>query len=146
MITAQLQLSLKGISLAKVALTNPSPAARAELQSVYQTFTRERFDKASEGGAGWKPLKKGSPPILRKTGEMREGLSIELTLKPKTVARLKNRKAHSKAKMPIEKLLTIHHYGLGRVPERRILVQPDVKTATRMALIRIRAVKKALSK
>lgn len=117
-----------------------------EVQEAYEEVVLEEFDRNSTGGGDWEPIawetaqRKGHTDILVDSYAMRQGLEGGIGL----VATLRagggfevqmgftNKSRHPDAGMTIADLAAIHHLGLGNVPERRILLPPNMKGARKM--------------
>lgn len=117
--------------------------------AIYRGFIQERFDKYSKGGGNWRALspvtiagrRKGSgvsavATILRDTGTLFVALdpgklnpgAIEKHTAFGVTVGYGGSGSHPKGKMTIAKLAAIHDQGLGRMPQRQIIVGPDAKT------------------
>lgn len=158
-VTGKLHLKLSGLANVKSALrrvSGPVKQAVDEAARVYTAYILKEFDKNSRGSGKWKKLKpatalrKKSTAILVDTRALRTGLNtsikVKITVYPRltVVAEFTGRKRHPKAKMTIADLASIHHLGLGRVPQRKILVSPDRVTTQRMSNLIIKAAAKVM--
>ena len=115
----------------------------------YRSFVRERFVKFSRGGGNWKPLKRKRrrgelkrAAILRDTGTLFASLDVQFRGKPGQLQEsLPNGirvgfggpAKHPKAGITVAGLAAVHHFGLGRVPARPIIVDPSSKVIKQMA-------------
>lgn len=157
--TLSLQLNLAGFAAAKDLFKRPRGPVKTGLDQagrMYTAFVLSEFDRKSRGGGGWRPLKqetinaKGSSAILVDKRALRQGLATSITVTTRTsprfalIAAFKGKKKHRRSKLTISDLATIHHYGLGRVPSRKILVRPNKATVARMTTVIMRGVSIAL--
>lgn len=145
-ITAKVDVRLRGLTALRNELASPRGPVRRALLSwelTYRAFALRRFDRFSRGGGDWPKLKeatrrrKRSSAILVDHRELRLGLQSGIGRLTGTGTSLRlgftRKTRHRRAKMSIAALATIHDLGLGVVPRRRILAQPDRPTRTRMA-------------
>lgn len=123
---------------------------------MYRAFVLRRFDNLSRGGGGWRRLSpstvaaKKSTAILVDTRLMRLGLATGIGLVrgvegarfALTIGFIGKQKRTRK--LTVADLASIHHLGLGRVPERRILASPDRDTRARMVAAVTKAVRQML--
>lgn len=141
LVSVKTNLKLPRTSETLKALKRPQGfvlSALNEAAGIYKNFILSRFDKFSRGGGDWRNIKpetaerKKSSAILVDTRTMRLGLAADIGAVSvnglKMTIRIKQRTKHKRAKMSVAKLASIHHFGLGRVPARKILVRPDART------------------
>lgn len=111
---------------------------------IITAFIRRRFSRASRGDGTWKPLapstiarrRKHSTSILQDTGLLFRQLSPELSsVTPVTKSGQLFQSTVSfggKATYPngttITDVMSFHQTGGGRLPQRKIIVDPDAKT------------------
>ncbi len=160
-LVASLRINIGPLAKFKAPLSKQRGDIKAgikEASGIYVAYVLKRFDANSRGGGDWRPLKpetiatKGSSAILVDTRALRQalGASIEVVVKTEprltVIAKLKGRRRHRRAKMAVADLATIHHFGLGRVPQRKILIQPDRKTSSQMSAAIVRGIKKSIDK
>ena len=123
----------------------------------YNDFTYKRYLRFSAGGGTWPVLKKKTIKQKRK-GKAKILIRFKTlisNLKGTTSVRQKNwsisagftsNKEHYSG-MTMDKLAAIHHFGLGRVPVRTILVRPPKEVVDKMksdvAIAAKRAAKKS---
>lgn len=143
----------------------PIRAALRQWAVRYSSFTRERFLNYARGGGDWKPLaastiagrrkgrgkKKGAPPkvsILIDTGLLIGSLDPRFAAKPGPVTSdipfgvrvtAGGTNQHSKG-ITFAKLVAIHHHGIGRVPQRKIIVFPSASVIAGMKSDMVRAI------
>lgn len=107
----------------------------------YRSFLQHRFVGHSRGGGDWQPLKrkrkrgaKRKAAILRDTNTMFRVLDPAFKSGPGQLQEelpygvrvgFGGTGNHPKAEMTVARLAEIHHFGLGHMPERRIIVDPD---------------------
>ena len=115
----------------------------------YRSFARERFVTFSRGGGNWSPLKrkrrrgeKKRAALLRDTGTLFAALDIQFRNKPGQLQKdlpkgvqvgFGGPARHPKARITIAELAAVHHFGLGRVPAREIIVDPPDRVLQQMA-------------
>ena len=110
---------------------------------VYRGFASTRFAKYSRGGGDWPPLKSREGSILRKTGLLfnalqpafpgNGGLAIRAGLS--IVVGYGGAAKHGKGKAKIADIAEFHQLGGPRLPQRKIIVQPDVETFRQLATV-----------
>lgn len=153
------------------AQSGPVKKALKQWVAIYRAFVQERFDKYSKGGGDWPPLspktiaarrkarkkKKGRragriAAILVDTGTLKGGLHPRIR-KPGRFDRkipfgvevgFGGPDKHLTAKkLTIAALARIHHFGLGKVPARPIIVEPDSHTRDLMIKVMEKALERA---
>jgi hypothetical protein len=136
-------------------LRNGSPAGRKTLNEwakIQREFLYKRYERYSEGGGDWEPLKEKTilqklkkgllPFILRATDTMMEslnphnpGVGSYTKIHPnlfKVVVGFNTFAGHPMSKKTIGRLAEIHHEGRGRVPVREVVEEPDRATINKM--------------
>ncbi len=121
----------------------------------YRSFAQQRFDRFSKGG-GWPALKektinrrrKGKKgrgigaAILRDTGTLFSALDLQFTQKPGQLQQdipfgvrvgYGGPARHPKGGATVADIANFHQTGAGRLPVRKIIVDPDEHTITLMA-------------
>lgn len=109
----------------------------------------ERFVTYSRGGGDWKPLKRkrrrgkrNRAALLRDTGTLFAALSTQFSGAPGQLQEnLKNGMRvgfggparHPGGVITVAELAAVHNFGLGRMPERKIIVDPSKKVLNQMA-------------
>lgn len=121
-----------------------------EVALVYRSFILRRFRNYSRGGGDWPALSsatiraKGSSVILIDTGLMIAAINPVFSGVPGQLEELHSDRlgitvgfkqdSHSQSSnITIADIAAIHHLGLGRVPPRQIIVEPDTTTMKQMA-------------
>lgn len=146
LISVKYLLKLKNTETTRRALQNPAGhvlSALKDCAGIYKRTMLKRFDKFSKGGGDWPDIKKEtklrkkSTRILVDTRVMRLGLGADIAMTSqsgmRTTIGIRQRTKHTRAKMTVADLASIHHFGLGRVPRRKILVRPDPITSRLMS-------------
>jgi len=161
MIRAVVHLELSGLERFRHEVSKPQGPIRDALRQWghrYRTFVQRRFVKYSRGGGDWPPLKykrrRGSrarAAILRDTGTLFRALDPVWRSNPGAIQQdlpfgirvgYGGPHRHPKAGISIADLAAIHDQGLGRMPKRQIIVQPDNRTRAQMVSDMQRALKK----
>lgn len=139
------------ISLIKQRSSTTQRRVLKDWQEAWQSFLIKRYRVASSGGGPWRPLSPATIAARRRRGVT--GTRLTLILRDtdqlfhatgqsyKPVGTHNGfgievqfpRRRHSRARMLIGDLAEIHHFGRGRVPARRIVVQPTAQIKRRMA-------------
>jgi hypothetical protein len=117
----------------------------------YRAFLQERFVRFSKGGGSWPALapstvarrrEGGSVAILRDTGTLFAALSPGFSGQPGAFEKHDGLKVtvgfggpggHPTAPVSVADLAKFHHFGLGNLPKREIIVKPDAKTLRGMS-------------
>lgn len=151
----EIDIELKRLkALRDKVLHNPALAEAIShaWSTVYRAFTRMRYYNQSRGGGEWPALKPATlkrrrgggqgAAILRDTGAMfaamqpglgSGGLMQTHPLKPLGfVAELSGGGTYDSGISLVE-VASHHHHGRGNLPERKILVKPDLETIKQMA-------------
>jgi hypothetical protein len=136
---------------------NPTPVQRKWGRFIL-SFLQRRFNKFSRGGGNWKPLKKATIARRKKPAKGKKGgsrvaailvdtRSVFNALKPGKKGNLfiafkrfrrsgirvgYNEQDKHSGGQTIHDIARYHNYGLGNLPERKIIVQPDAKTKTKI--------------
>lgn len=103
----------------------------------YSAFIQKRFLRFSRGGGNWPSLKYRSGQILYKTGTLFGALTVGRPGNYLKSVRggyrfgIVGRGSYPKGTQ-IKVVALAHDQGLGRVPKRQIIVQPDRKTQQAM--------------
>jgi hypothetical protein len=145
--------------MAKTVLTNMWPIAQLinlpntvyhQWAARYRAFLQHRFVLHSRGGGDWPPLKrkrkrgaKKRAAILRDTNTLFNVLSVAFVNNPGQLQEnipdgirvgFGGSGLHpGKGTMTVARLAEIHHFGLGNMPERQIIVDPDDEVQRKMA-------------
>ncbi len=126
----------------------------------YRSFSRRRWLDQSKGGGAWPALKpatvarrrKKSDKILIDTATMLGGFTPMFSGKPGQVQKdikfgvnvgVGGSAKHPSGQITMGELYKIHHFGLGRVPVRTLVVEPDSKTVDGMVKDMRRGLRKA---
>lgn len=126
---------------------SPDPTYQKWLYRIarrLRSFWFNRFDRFSRGGGNWRSTKRrrnsrgrNRSKILRKTQTLIRALSPIMRGLPGQWERIKGNSIetgyggsarHPEAKMTVLRLASIHDGGLGIVPQRKIIVQPNAET------------------
>lgn len=144
---SELRLDLSNHRRVKRAIRTGEGPVRTLLddwERLYRAFILGRFDRFSVGGGSWPRLR---PATARRKRKNRDKILVHtrfMRLKLQTGVKMLRRgrdavrfgfdmkATHPDAGMATEELATIHDQGLGGVPRRRILVQPDAATLGEM--------------
>ena len=120
-----------------VRSTAPGPIrdAMEMWAKTYRAFLQARHKRLAKGGGEWPPLKKPNRRnlILRDTDTIYQSVSPDF--KPAFGAVQKHKVKgievgfggggkHPKAKMTVARLILLHQTGAGRLPVRRVIVEP----------------------
>lgn len=114
----------------------------------YKKFAKARFNQNSRGGGDWPPLKPGTRKRVKKRSRaiLKDSETLSQTLTPiptldrnpmpgilttqirnGVVISFGGSGKHPYSKLSVARLATVHHLGQGRVPVRRILIEPSEK-------------------
>ncbi len=126
----------------------PIRMAITQWAARYRAFLRRRFVKYSRGGGDWASLKRKRKrgtlkraAILRNTGILFGALQVIFQNKPGAIQRripfgvrvgYGGPQRHGKGKATVADIASFHQRGAGRLPERKIIVDPDIRTISRM--------------
>lgn len=111
----------------------------------YRTFSRRRWLTQSKGGGAWPKLKastikgrrKRTSKILLDTATMIGGFTPTFSGKPGQIEKkikfgikvgVGGSGQHPSGQITLGELYKIHHFGLGRVPVRKLVVKPNTLT------------------
>lgn len=155
--TVEVKIGGKFETLKKKVLENPQAMEPIFQQwaRIFTAFIRRRFDRASRGDGTWPPLapstiarrrkgRKGTVrkvSILRDTGLMFRQLAPELLTVASTsksgaifssTCSFGNSASYPKGPT-VSQVMAFHQKGGGRLPQRKIIVDPDAKTSEQMA-------------
>lgn len=138
-ITARLTVGLRSLKELRDG-RRQSSRFKHELKQIGQTLgtaVADRFERFSKGEGDWRKIKpetarrKGNTRILVDSGDLlrgiRQGVWTNVSYIGSRVtitAQLRARRQH-RSGLPMQELIRIHHFGLGRVPARKILVRPS---------------------
>lgn len=131
----------------------------------YESFIKRRFKRYSRGSGNWKPHSpatirqrkkgkgkmkgKGKPELLKDTGTVFKGLTIGAPgnlmepIKGGVRFGITGRGRHPSG-MRVSELALIHDQGLGRVPQRKIIVKPDEATERQLVATIKRVVERTI--
>jgi hypothetical protein len=113
---------------------------------IYAQFSLKRFKAASRGDGTWRPLApatieaKGSTLILRDTDVMFKALDPELIdvfdsevkgARFQALVRFGENVSYPSG-VTVHELITFHSRGMGHLPQRKVLDDPDKVTTTEM--------------
>lgn len=137
--------------------SNPIRAALRQWGARFRSFVQERFVKFSRGGGDWPPLKPATQArrrgaragskgprafsLLRDTGTLFNALSPTFDVTPGKLQEdipfgikvgYGGPARHPKGTATIADLARFHQTGAGRLPVRKIIVEPDQPTIDRM--------------
>jgi hypothetical protein len=151
MIYASVELNLKGLKRFQKAVSAGSEVTKKILTqwaARYRGFVQRRFISFSKGGGNWPPLKlgtirgrikgkgQGSPAILRNTGVMLAALNPVFVGSPGAYEKYEPMSVTVGFGGPgtyldgasVSDIASFHNAGAGFLPERKIIVPPDVST------------------
>jgi hypothetical protein len=150
MIDADVKIDLSLLKVwGKEVVSHLSSSSETELTPVfrkwamrYRSFAQLHFDSASKGGGAWPALspktiarrRKKSDTILRDTGALFASLTPVWQPPSGTVNNLieggvqiafGGSGAHPSGFATVAEIASFHHFGLGHLPKREILIKPD---------------------
>lgn len=130
-------------------------AASVKWGDQYNRFMIARFRRYSAGGGNWAPLKQETirqksanrSRILIEEGDMLSGIKATASpvAKPRSLAvraGITSTGYHTGAGVSIRELVSIHHFGRGRVPRRQIVVVPPQRVVNAMVNVAAKALRK----